>query len=308
EDTEAFETNESAPTPVPSPRRRTSKMSKRSRFTAPTGRFEVRESSSAVARQAGHTLAHTVDYGFIDTMDASICVAERRAMTAMGVVNDWVIDLTTTQRQDARELNAWSHSKSMIQAMEAQIRSLQRDVDVLQRQRIRDKDRVVAYIQHEHDRKYHQTKEPPQQPPSPHLYRSRNGDDDHNLGSDRRRRMPVVRECTYSDFLKCQPLNFKGNALTWWNSHVKTLVHDVAYAMTRKALKKMTTDKYCPRELALMCSRMFPEESDEVEKYVGGVPDIIQGSVMASKPKKMRDAIEFATELMDQKICTLLEQ
>ncbi|GKG52138.1 hypothetical protein Tco_0547013, partial [Tanacetum coccineum] len=54
--------------------------------------------------------------------------------------------------------------------------------------------------------------------------------------------------------------------------------------------------KYCPRgeikkleiqlwnlkvkELALMCGRMFPEESDEVEKYVGGLPDNIQGSVM----------------------------
>ncbi|GJU43235.1 hypothetical protein Tco_1200501 [Tanacetum coccineum] len=81
----------------------------------------------------------------------------------------------------------------------------------------------------------------------------------------------------------------------------------------------MMTAKYCPRseikkleieiwnlkvkgtdvvsytqhfqELALMCGRMFLEESDEVEKYVGGLPDMIQGSVMASKPKKMQDAI-----------------
>ncbi|GKG07812.1 hypothetical protein Tco_0333644 [Tanacetum coccineum] len=57
-----------------------------------------------------------------------------------------------------------------------------------------------------------------------------------------------------------------------------------------------------------MCGRMFPEESAEVEKYVGGLPDMIQGSVMASKPKKMQDAIEFATELMDQKIRTLAER
>ncbi|GJY59978.1 hypothetical protein Tco_0459870 [Tanacetum coccineum] len=53
---------------------------KRAHFTTPTSRFEVGESSSAAAaRQAGHTLAHTVDYGFIDTMDASICAAESRA-------------------------------------------------------------------------------------------------------------------------------------------------------------------------------------------------------------------------------------
>ncbi|GKG14861.1 putative reverse transcriptase domain-containing protein, partial [Tanacetum coccineum] len=53
---------------------------------------------------------------------------------------------------------------------------------------------------------------------------------------------------------------------------------------------------------------MFPEESNEVEKYVDGLPDMIQGNMMASKPKKMQDAIEFATELVDQKIHTLAER
>ncbi|GJQ98633.1 reverse transcriptase domain-containing protein [Tanacetum coccineum] len=128
----------------------------------------------------------------------------------------------------------------------------------------------------------------------------------------------------------------QGNALTWWNSHVKTVTHDVAYAMTWKTLKKMMTDKYCPRgeikkleiemwnlkvkgtdvvsynqrflELALMCDRMFPKESDKIEKYVGGLPDMIHRSVMASKPKTMQDAIEFATELMDQKIHTIVKR
>ncbi|GKC51856.1 hypothetical protein Tco_1074601 [Tanacetum coccineum] len=57
-----------------------------------------------------------------------------------------------------------------------------------------------------------------------------------------------------------------------------------------------------------MCSRMFPEELDDVEKYAGGLPDMIQGSVMVSKPKKMQEAIEFATEPMDQKIRTLAER
>ncbi|GJZ17324.1 putative reverse transcriptase domain-containing protein [Tanacetum coccineum] len=57
-----------------------------------------------------------------------------------------------------------------------------------------------------------------------------------------------------------------------------------------------------------MCGRMLLEESDKVEKYVGYLPDMIQGSVMASKSKKMQDAIEFATELVDQKISTLTER
>ncbi|GJY83694.1 putative reverse transcriptase domain-containing protein, partial [Tanacetum coccineum] len=145
-----------------------------------------------------------------------------------------------------------------------------------------------------------------------------------------------ISNCTVACQIKFATCTLQGNALTWWNSHVRTVGHDVAYAMTWKTLKKMMTDKYCLRgeinkfeielwnlkvkgtdverysqrfqEFALMCSRMFPEESDEVEKYVGGLPDIIQGSVMASKPKKMQDAIEFATELMDQKIRTLAER
>ncbi|GKD07527.1 hypothetical protein Tco_1187212 [Tanacetum coccineum] len=36
------------------------------------------------------------------------------------------------------------------------------------------------------------------------------GDDSHNSGTGVRRMERTARECTYTDFLKCQPLNFKG--------------------------------------------------------------------------------------------------
>ncbi|GJT11223.1 putative reverse transcriptase domain-containing protein [Tanacetum coccineum] len=100
-----------------------------------------------------------------------------------------------------------------------------------------------------------------------------------------RRTERVARECTYPNFMKCQPLNFKGTegvvkliqwfekmetmfsisnysvenqikfstctllagALTWWNSHVRTIGHDVAYEMTWIDQKKNMTDKYFPR-------------------------------------------------------------
>ncbi|GJZ70557.1 hypothetical protein Tco_0634107 [Tanacetum coccineum] len=39
---------------------------------------------------------------------------------------------------------------------------------------------------------------------------TRNGDDSHTSGTGVRRPVQVARECTYSNFLKCQPLNFKG--------------------------------------------------------------------------------------------------
>nr|GFC16954.1 reverse transcriptase domain-containing protein [Tanacetum cinerariifolium] len=61
-------------------------------------------------------------------------------------------------------------------------------------------------------------------------------------------------------------------------------------------------------ELALLCGRMFFEESDKIEKYVGGLPDMIHGSVVASKPKTMQEAIEIATELMDKKIRTFAKR
>ncbi|GKC00212.1 hypothetical protein Tco_0986348 [Tanacetum coccineum] len=61
------------------------------------------------------------------------------------------------------------------------------------------------------------------------------------------------------------------------------------------------------QELALLCGRMFLEESDKIEKYVGGLPDMIHGSVVASKPKIMQDAVEIATELMDKKIRTFAD-
>nr|GFC19222.1 reverse transcriptase domain-containing protein [Tanacetum cinerariifolium] len=62
------------------------------------------------------------------------------------------------------------------------------------------------------------------------------------------------------------------------------------------------------QELALLCGRMFSEESDKVEKYVGGLPNMIHGSVVASKPKTMQEAIEIETELMDKKIHTYAER
>ncbi|GJY83500.1 putative reverse transcriptase domain-containing protein [Tanacetum coccineum] len=178
--------------------------------------------------------------------------------------------------------------------------------------------------------------------------RNTNGDDSHNSGTGVRRTERVARECTYPDFMKCQPLNFKGTegvveliqwfekmeivfsisncfvenqikfstctllvgALTWWNSHVRTVGHDVAYAMTWTDLKKNMIDKYCPRGKIkkLEGEIMFPEESDKIERYVSGLPDIIHRSVVASMPKTMQDAIEMPIELMDKKIHTFAER
>ncbi|GJV43075.1 putative reverse transcriptase domain-containing protein [Tanacetum coccineum] len=146
--------------------------------------------------------------------------------------------------------------------------------------------------------------------------RSMNGDDNYNSGTYVRRNERAARECTYPDFIKCQPLNFKGTEgvveLTQW-----TVGHDVAYAITWADLKKKMTDKYCPRtEIKKLEAELWNLkvkgtdviESDKIEKYFGGLPDMIHESVMASKPKTMQDEIEFETELVDKKIRTFAKR
>ncbi|GKB76760.1 putative reverse transcriptase domain-containing protein, partial [Tanacetum coccineum] len=161
--------------------------------------------------------------------------------------------------------------------------------------------------------------------------------------------MPA-RECTYQDFLKCQPLNFNGTegvvGLTRWfekmetvfhisnclekyqvkyassmllNSHKRTIGIEAAYAMSWAKLMKLMTEVYCPRnevqkmetklwnlavkgndltaytrrfqELVLLCTRMVPTEEDKVERFIGGLPDNIQGNVIAAESTKLQDAI-----------------
>nr|GFC13781.1 hypothetical protein [Tanacetum cinerariifolium] len=62
------------------------------------------------------------------------------------------------------------------------------------------------------------------------------------------------------------------------------------------------------QELALLCVRTCPEEFDRVERYIGGLPDLIHGSVAALKPKTMQEATEMATGLMDKKVRTYAER
>nr|GEY43705.1 hypothetical protein [Tanacetum cinerariifolium] len=122
-----------------------------------------------------------------------------------------------------------------------------------------------------------------------------------------------LSNCSMENQIKFSICTLLGSALTWWNSHVTTVGLDAAYAMTWVDMKKKMTDKYCPRgemkklkselwnlrvksndvgsynqrfqELALLCVRIFPEEADKIKRYVGGLPDVIYGSVAENKRK-----------------------
>ncbi|GKD90337.1 reverse transcriptase domain-containing protein, partial [Tanacetum coccineum] len=93
--------------------------------------------------------------------------------------------------------------------------------------------------------------------------------------------------------------------LAQWFEKMESVFHiSNCVVENQKTLKKMMTVKYCPRgeikkleielwnlkvkgtdiasytlrfqELALMYGWMFPEESNEAERYVGGLPDMIR--------------------------------
>nr|GEY26276.1 putative reverse transcriptase domain-containing protein [Tanacetum cinerariifolium] len=77
-----------------------------------------------------------------------------------------------------------------------------------------------------------------------------------------------------------------------------------------KDMKKKMTDKYCPRgKMKKLKSELWNlRVKNKIERYFGGLPDVIHGSVVASRPKTMQEASEMANELMDKKKNTWAER
>ncbi|GJX95196.1 putative reverse transcriptase domain-containing protein [Tanacetum coccineum] len=120
-----------------------------------------------------------------------------------------------------------------------------------------------------------------------------------------------ISNCSMENQIKFSTCTLLGNALMWWNSHVRTVGNEIAYAMTWTELKKKMTDKYCPRtEIKKLEVELWDlkVKGIDVIGYVGGLMDMIHGSVVASKPKTMQEANEIATEPMDKRIRTFVER
>nr|GFA46054.1 hypothetical protein [Tanacetum cinerariifolium] len=125
-----------------------------------------------------------------------------------------------------------------------------------------------------------------------------------------------TRECTYKDYLNCGPLKFNCTegiiGLTRWFEKTKSVSNISNCIVENQNLKVKGTDitSYTLhfQELSLLCGRMFLEESDEIERYVGGLPEMIRGNVMSYEPKSMQKAIESANEKMDQKLIGIADR
>ncbi|GKB90091.1 reverse transcriptase domain-containing protein [Tanacetum coccineum] len=157
----------------------------------------------------------------------------------------------------------------------------------------------------------------------------------------------VAKTGNYKEFISCQPFYFNGtegvvglirwfeqtesvfsrskcakenkvtfatgtltdDALSWWNAYAQPMGVDQANQITWTELKRLLTNKYCPRtkvrkmedelynltvkgndlkpyvrrfqELAVLCPNMIPNTEKLLEAFIGGLPKSIEGNVTA---------------------------
>ncbi|GJV47751.1 putative reverse transcriptase domain-containing protein [Tanacetum coccineum] len=153
------------------------------------------------------------------------------------------------------------------------------------------------------------------------------------------REISVTKRGNYKEFISCQPFYFNGTEgavelIRWfertksWNAYAQPIRIEQANRITWTELKRLLTNKYCPRtevkkmedefynlvvkrddlktyvrrfqELAVLCPNMVPNSEKLMEAFIGGLPQSIEGNVTASKPQTLEEAVNIAQRLMDQ--------
>nr|GFB25598.1 hypothetical protein [Tanacetum cinerariifolium] len=104
---------------------------------------------------------------------------------------------------------------------------------------------------------------------------------------ERTESMSSISNCTAENQFKFASCTLAGSALTWWNSYMRAVSQEVAYAMPWKTLRQMMTAKYCPR--------------GEVKKLEVELWNLKE-NVMSYQPKSMQKAIDYANDQLDQKL------
>ncbi|GKD61192.1 putative reverse transcriptase domain-containing protein [Tanacetum coccineum] len=147
---------------------------------------------------------------------------------------------------------------------------------------------------------------------------------------------PVVRECTFAGFMKCNPTVFHGiegavKLQRWFEkteSNVKVATMGLeTVKMPWTEMKQLMTAEFRPieelqrmehelwnlkvkeynivvythifNELALMCPRMVEPEDVKVDAYIRGLTDNIKGEVTSSRPANLNEVVRMAQKLME---------
>nr|GEY23533.1 putative reverse transcriptase domain-containing protein [Tanacetum cinerariifolium] len=300
------------------------------------------------------TLGYRYEVGESSTREA----VPEMAPTTLEKVNTRVSELAELHKHDTHDIYAlledtqdvWIMEEEAYAAREAWAYSIGLSQTVHHElQTLREQVQIMAPV-----RRQGQNPSPPNTDTLPHhmtlesvqsmidqalLRNSTNEDRSQSSHEDNPRNVQTTRP--YADFMKCHPLNFKGNegvvdaALTWWNGQSRTLGPE-AYAMTWEVLKKKMTDKYYPQgevkkleielwnlkvkendvltytnrfqELTLVCTKFVANENEKIDKYISGLSDSIYGNVRSSKPRMLDETIELTNNLMDQKTRTYTER
>ncbi|GKF06740.1 hypothetical protein Tco_0037408, partial [Tanacetum coccineum] len=146
----------------------------------------------------------------------------------------------------------------------------------------------------------------------------------------RPRKAPVARQCSYKEFISCQPINFRGTkgaiglihwferiesvfsrsnciedykvkfatgtltkeALSWWNSFSQPIGIEEAYKITWGNDLKTYVRRF--QELETLCPTMVPDYEKMIEVFIGGLPRSIEGNITASKPQTLEEAINIS--------------
>ncbi|GJT37886.1 putative reverse transcriptase domain-containing protein [Tanacetum coccineum] len=120
-------------------------------------------------------------------------------------------------------------------------------------------------------------------------------DASQSLGGGLRRPVQPARVCSYIDFMKCQPLNFKGTkgvvALSQWLEKMESVFHISGCANDNQV--KFATCTLLGAALTW---------GNDVAAYTQRFQEL------ALIPKTLDDAIELANDLMDQKLSTYAER
>ncbi|GJR78703.1 putative reverse transcriptase domain-containing protein [Tanacetum coccineum] len=83
----------------------------------------------------------------------------------------------------------------------------------------------------------------------------------------RPREAPVARQCSYKEFMSCQPINFKGTEGA------------VGLICRSSILVEFKTYVRRFQELATLCPTMVPDSEKMMEVFIGGLPRSIKGNV-----------------------------
>ncbi|GJR73848.1 reverse transcriptase domain-containing protein [Tanacetum coccineum] len=137
-------------------------------------------------------------------------------------------------------------------------------------------------------------------------------------------------KCAEEDRVTFATGTLTDDALSWWNAYAQPIGMEQANRITWTELKRLLTNKYCPRtevkkmedefydlvvkgndlktyirrfqELVILCPNMVPNTEKLMEAFIGGLPQSIEGNVTALKPQTLEEAITITQRLMEQVI------